>query len=55
LTVYELSGPEALQSPEYLGLASKASDKTRAMVASMKSLVRNVYVEMGEPRLGEGT
>jgi hypothetical protein len=52
LTVYELIGPEALQSPEYLALASNASDETRAMVASMKSLIRNVYIEIGERRLG---
>jgi len=55
LTVYELTGPEALRSAEYLALATRATDKTRAMVASMKSLVRNVYVEMGEPRLAAAT
>jgi hypothetical protein len=44
LALYEIVGTEALETSEYLSLDATASDRTKRMVAAMRSVVRNVYV-----------
>jgi hypothetical protein len=54
LAVYELAGPEALLTPEYLALPSRArknlgphpSELTRRMLEGIRSVARNVYSEI---------
>jgi hypothetical protein len=46
LALYELVGPAALETPEYLSLDAKASDRTRRMVGAMRDVIRNVYVPL---------
>jgi hypothetical protein len=54
LAVYELAGPEALLTPEYLALPSRArknlgqnpSDLTKRMLEGIRSVARNVYSEI---------
>jgi hypothetical protein len=46
LIVYELDSPEALHSPEYVGLQQNANADTRTQGARFRNLVRNVYVEV---------
>jgi hypothetical protein len=57
LALYELEGPEALETPQYLRYAHSpligdnvaepvGSDRTRRMLAAFRDVVRNVYVEI---------
>jgi hypothetical protein len=54
LAVYELAGPEALLTPEYLALPSRArknlgpnpSELTERMLEGIRSVARNVYSEI---------
>jgi hypothetical protein len=54
LAVYELAGPEALLTPEYLALPSRArktlgpnpSELTKRMLEGIRSVARNVYSEI---------
>jgi hypothetical protein len=46
LALYELVGPEALETDEYRSLDSKATKRTRRMVGAMKNVVRNVYLPL---------
>jgi hypothetical protein len=57
LAIYELEGPEALQTPEYLRYAHSpiigdnveepvGSERTKRMLAAFRDVVRNVYVEV---------
>lgn len=47
LALYELTGPEVLQSEEYLRWRNEgATEWTRRMEAEFKGFVRNVYVEL---------
>ncbi|HTZ77499.1 MAG TPA: DUF4286 family protein [Stellaceae bacterium] len=47
LALYELAGPEALQSDEYRRWKNEnATEWTRRMEAAFKGFVRNVYVEI---------
>jgi hypothetical protein len=46
LTIYDLEGTEALESPEYKALSTNRSERTKEMVASMRSLTRTVFLEI---------
>lgn len=46
LALYELAGPEALETPEYLALDARASARTKRMVAAMRGTIRNVYLPL---------
>ena len=57
LAIYELEGPEALQTPEYLRYAHSpivgdnvsepvGSERTKRVLGSVQHVVRNVYVEI---------
>lgn len=47
LALYELTGPEVLQSEEYLRWRNEAATEwTHRMEAEFKGFVRNVYVEI---------
>jgi hypothetical protein len=57
LAIYEIEGPEALQTPEYLRYAHSplvgdnvqepvGSERSKRMLASFRGVVRNVYVEI---------
>ena len=57
LAIYDLDGPEALQTPEYLRLAHsplignnvdepEGSERTTEMLGAFRNVVRNVYVEI---------
>jgi hypothetical protein len=63
LAIYDLEGPEALQTPEYKGLAGSpakvnkllrrdGSERTMAMLAGFRNAVRNVYVEIDPKAFG---
>jgi hypothetical protein len=47
LAVYELDGPEVIDSPEYQALGGKASDRDRAVAAGLATLDRRVYEQIG--------
>ncbi len=60
LAVYDLDGPEALQTEEYLRLAHSplignnvespsGSERTTEMLGAFRNVVRNVYIEI-DPR-----
>jgi hypothetical protein len=57
LAIYELEGPEALQTPQYLRYAHSpiigdnvsdpvGSERSKRMLATFRNVVRNVYVEI---------
>jgi hypothetical protein len=57
LAIYELQGPEALQTPEYLRYAHSpligdnvdepvGSERTGRMLGGFRDVVRNIYVEL---------
>lgn len=43
LTIYELAGPEALRSPEYLQLTERESAESKTWRAQMTTLLRGVF------------
>jgi hypothetical protein len=47
LALYELDGPEVIDSPEYQALGGKASDRDRAVAARLATLDRRVYEQIG--------
>ena len=42
LAIYELAGPDALETVEYRSLDSKASERTKRMVSAMRGVIRNL-------------
>jgi hypothetical protein len=53
MVMYEVEGPEALESPEYKGLSAKLSPaeqaQSRRIHDSWTNFVRNIYVEVETP------
>jgi hypothetical protein len=47
LALYELDGPEVIDSPEYQALAGQASDRDRTVAAGLAMLDRRVYEQIG--------
>src|ERR1700682_1498390 len=47
LTIYDLEGVTSPEQPAYKALSTNRSERTKKMVASMRSLSRTVFVEMG--------
>jgi hypothetical protein len=52
LTLYEIAGPEALETPEYLHLLANPTPASRRMRPAMGDFSRHVYRETG--RAGQG-
>jgi hypothetical protein len=48
LALYELDGPEVIDSPEYKALAGRASDRDKAVMAALGTLERRVYEQISE-------
>lgn len=53
LALYELDGPEVIDSPEYRALGAKASDRDKAVAAGLATLDRRVYEQIGLDGLDE--
>ncbi len=49
LTIYELDGPEALETPEYKALGADVSEQSKRVASRWTKLIRNVYVEIPTP------
>lgn len=49
LTIYELEGPEALETPEYTALGAEVSERSQRLHSRWSKLIRNVYVEIPTP------
>jgi hypothetical protein len=49
LAIYELQGPEALETPEYKALRVNQSEQSRRLSSRRKRLIRNVYLEIETP------
>ena len=47
LALYELDGPEVMESPEYQALGAKASERDKAVTAGLATLDRRVYEQIG--------
>jgi hypothetical protein len=47
LALYELDGPEVIDSPEYQALGEDASDRDRTVAAGLAMLDRRVYEQIG--------
>jgi len=48
LALYDLDGPEVIDSPAYRALATRASDRDKAMAAGLATLERRVYEQISE-------
>ncbi|HET9972716.1 MAG TPA: hypothetical protein VFQ68_31080 [Streptosporangiaceae bacterium] len=48
LALYELDGPEVIDSPGYTALAGQASDRDKAVMAALGALERRVYEQISE-------
>jgi hypothetical protein len=48
LALYELAGPEVIDSPEYKALGATASDRDKAVGAGLATLDRRVYEQISE-------
>ncbi len=48
LALYELDGPEVIDSAAYQALAGQASDRDKAVMAALGTLERRVYEQIGE-------
>jgi hypothetical protein len=46
LALYELDGPDALESPEYKALGAGVSDRDRAVISGLSLLDRRVYKQI---------
>jgi hypothetical protein len=53
LALYELDGPQVIDSPEYRALGAKASDRDKAVAAGLATLDRRVYEQIGLDGLDE--
>jgi hypothetical protein len=48
LALYELDGPEVIDSPGYKALAGQASDRDKAVMAALGTLERRVFEQISE-------
>jgi hypothetical protein len=53
LALYELDGPEVIDSPEYRALGANASERDKAVAAGLATLDRRVYEQTGLDGLDE--
>jgi hypothetical protein len=48
LALYDLDGPEVIDSPSYRSLATRASDRDKSVAAGLAALERRVYEQISE-------
>jgi hypothetical protein len=48
LALYDLDGPEVIESPSYRSLATRASDRDKSVSAGLAALERRVYEQVSE-------
>jgi hypothetical protein len=49
LTIYEMTSPDALETPEYKALGANNSERSRRIHSTWTGFVRNVYAEIPTP------